>query len=97
MNVIEARRLTTVERRHWNEKRAKARSPKTTLWSVSADQRVVKCYAVVADPPYGITKQPWEPKNLEVFTRDRCSRWSKCGADLIAIFWSQAKMWDGRC
>jgi hypothetical protein len=96
INVVEAKRLATVARLSANGKRVKARSAKTKPWKIIADQRVVKCHAVVADPPYGITKQPWEPKNLEVFTRDWCGRWSKCGADLIAIFWSQAKLWEGR-
>ena len=66
------------------------------LWTLTTNQRVVKCTAVIADPPYGITTEPWEPEDLESFTCDWCSRWSKSGADFIAVFWSQARLFDGQ-
>ncbi len=64
-------------------------------WEVTASQRVVQCQAMVTDPPYGILDEPWEPDKLESFTRKWATRWAKCGADLMAIFWSQAHLWDG--
>jgi hypothetical protein len=57
---------------------------------------VVKCDFLLVDPPYGITDEPWEPDNLEEFTRDWCKRWTKCEADFIAIFWSQDHLFSGR-
>jgi hypothetical protein len=65
-------------------------------WVVTADTGVVPCQALVTDPPYGILDEEWEPKDLETFTVDWASRWSVCDADLLAIFWSQRYLWDGR-
>ena len=65
-------------------------------WAVTAAQDVVPCAALLTDPPYGILDEPWEPKQLEFFTREWCSRWSACKADTILIFWSQRYLWDGR-
>ena len=78
------------------ECKARAKSNGRKLWRITDNQRVVKCDLLLADPPYGISKEPWEPKDLEAFTRDWCGRWSRCDADFIAIFWSQAKLFDGR-
>jgi len=57
---------------------------------------VVKCHLCLADPPYGITQEAWEPQDLEAFTRDWSSRWAQCGADFIAVFWSQKWLFAGR-
>lgn len=65
-------------------------------WVLTAAQDVVPCAALITDPPYGILDEPWEPKQLESFTREWCSRWSACGADTILIFWSQRYLWTGR-
>ena len=65
-------------------------------WVVTAAQDVVPCAALITDPPYGILDEPWEPKQLESFTREWCLRWSACGADTILIFWSQRYLWSGR-
>ncbi len=78
------------------ERRARANSNGRKLWKITDNQRVVKGDLLLADPPYWISKEPWEPKDLEAFTRDWCGRWPHCGADFIAIFWSQAKLIDGR-
>ena len=65
-------------------------------WVLTAAQDVVPCAALLTDPPYGILDEPWEPKQLESFTREWCLRWSACGADTILIFWSQRYLWTGR-
>jgi ParB family chromosome partitioning protein len=65
-------------------------------WVVTAAQDVVPCAALITDPPYGILDEPWEPKELESFTRGWCERWAKCRADTALIFWSQRYLWDGR-
>ena len=77
-----------------NKARGKLNGKKT--WKITADQKVVQCDLLIADPPYGITKEPWEPDDLETFTRKWCGRWSACGANFIAIFWSQEHLWPGR-
>ena len=51
---------------------------------------------MITDPPYGITHEPWEPDDLEAFTREWCERWSECGADFFAVFWSQDRLFEGR-
>jgi DNA modification methylase len=73
-----------------------ARGPRDRTWTTTADQKVVQCDLLIADQPYGITDEPWEPENLESFTRDWASRWSSCGADFIAIFFSQEHVWKGK-
>jgi ParB-like chromosome segregation protein Spo0J len=65
-------------------------------WTITADQTVVDCHLGLFDPPYGITQESWEPEDLESFTRGWGGRWSKCGADFLAIFWSQATLFEGR-
>lgn len=65
-------------------------------WKITADQKVIQCDLLIADPPYGISNEAWEPEDIEAFTRLWCRKWSACGADFIAIFWSQEKLWDGR-
>lgn len=78
------------------EKKARIGLNGKQQWTITADQRVIPCHLLLADPPYGITNEPWEPDDLESFTRDWCSRWVKCGADFIAIFWSQGRLFEGR-
>ena len=78
------------------EEQARVRRNGKRTWAITADQRVVRCHAVIADPPYGISREPWEPEDLEGFTREWCRRWSRCGADLVAIFWSQEKLTESR-
>jgi DNA modification methylase/ParB-like chromosome segregation protein Spo0J len=73
-----------------------AQSPRQRNWKITADQAVTKGQFLIVDPPYGITDEVWEPINLEKFTRDWASRWSTCGADFIAVFFSQEHMWEGR-
>jgi hypothetical protein len=78
------------------EKKARGRLNEKKTWTITGDQKIVKCHLLVADPPYGITDEPWEPKDLEGFTRQWCRKWSACRADFLAVFWSQEKVWQGR-
>ncbi len=73
--------------------RPKSGGPKCKL---TKDQEVVKCDAIITDPPYGILDEPWEPAKLEQFTRKWAKRWAKAEADSIIVFFSQAHMWNGR-
>jgi hypothetical protein len=65
-------------------------------FSVTASQTVIKCDSIITDPPYGITREDWEPKDIETFTRDWLSRWNNCGAVWFISFFSQAGVWDMR-
>lgn len=78
------------------ELQARGRLNGKKTWKITGSPKVVPCDLLIADPPYGITKEPWEPDDLEAFTRNWCRRWSDCGADFIAIFWSQGNLWNGR-
>ena len=51
---------------------------------------------LIVDPPFGITDEPWEPEDVEGFNREWSRRWAACGADFVAIFWCQSKLWEGR-
>ena len=59
------------------------------LWTITKDQGIIACDALITDPPYGILNEKWEPADLENFTKDWAVRWNKCGADFVLIFWSQ--------
>lgn len=70
-------------------------------WTVTAAQEVVECELVLADPPYGILKGvEWEPQEvsqLEEFSREWATRWGEqSGAGVIAIFWSEDYLFEGR-
>jgi DNA modification methylase len=84
-----------IKRQQAEEQAARSRV-KNRLWTVTADQTVTKCDLAVFDPPYGITREAWEPDDLETFTRAWSGRWAVCGADFLAIFWSQARLFEGR-
>ncbi len=65
-------------------------------WTVTGDQSVVPCDLLIADPPFGILDESWEPEDVEAYTKDWCKRWSACGADFIVVFWCQGRLWDGK-
>ena len=67
-----------------------------TPWTVTESQEVISCHALITDPPYGILDEPWEPDELEAFTRDWAELWNECGADIVFTFWSQRHLFDGR-
>lgn len=78
------------------EREALSQAPLTDRWVVTSEQTVMPCNALITDPPYGILDQPWEPPDLRQFTSQWLKRWNECGADFIAVFWSQAHLWEGR-
>jgi len=92
----EIRRSNQIEK----ETAAVEATPKDTspLWTVTADQSVIKCSALITDPPYGILTETWEPGagGIEDVTRLWATRWAQCGADFILTFFSQRFMWQGK-
>ncbi|MDO8671264.1 MAG: DNA modification methylase [Dehalococcoidia bacterium] len=90
----EQRRLDQIAR----EAAIVAQQPETpdTLWALTGDEAVIKCDALITDPPYGILTEIWEPKDLGAFTRGWASRWATSGADTVLIFWSQRYLFEGR-
>jgi ParB-like chromosome segregation protein Spo0J len=99
-------RAATAIRQRRNEERTKQQFEKEAAarakldgkrtWTLTDDPKVVRCDLLIADPPFGITDEPWEPKDVEGFNRDWSRRWASCGADFVAIFWCQPKLWEGR-
>ena len=79
-----------------NEAAARAKLKGKRTWTLTDDPKVVRCDLLIADPPFGITDEPWEPKDVEGFNREWSRRWAACGADFVAIFWCQPKLWEGR-
>lgn len=97
MTVAQAKRDLRKEANRQREAEAKASVPQDKPWVITADQSIIQCSAIITDPPYGILDdQPWEPEEIEAFTREWALQWSQCGADSIVIFWSQRYLWDGR-
>lgn len=79
-----------------DQRKAVAQVVGNRQWTLTADQSIVDCDLLIVDPPYGITAEPWEPDDLESYTRDWASRWSSCGAHFVAIFFSQRHEFEGR-
>lgn len=71
-------------------------APEPVNATVTDNQSVIRCDALITDPPYGILNEPWEPKELEGFTREWLSRWNECEAKCALVFWSQRHLWEGR-
>lgn len=84
------------KKRQTEAKEAAANLPASALWNLTDAQEVIKCDALITDPPYGILNEEWEPAQLEQFTREWAERWDECGADFCLIFWSQEHLWTGR-
>src|SRR5271157_3945405 len=61
------------------EEAARAKLNGKRTWTLTDDPKVVRCNFLIADPPFGLTDEPWEPEDVEGFNRDWCKRWSKCG------------------
>ena len=78
------------------EEQARTKLNGKRTWTLTDDPKVVRCDLLIADPPFGITDEPWEPKDVEGFNREWSRRWAACGADFMAIFWCQPKLWEGR-
>jgi len=94
--VDRAHRKLKAQQEEAKVREAAAAAPESEQWTLTADQAIVPCAALITDPPYGILDEPWEPRRLEEFTREWARRWDPCGADFIAVFWSQRHLWNGR-
>jgi hypothetical protein len=97
--AAEIRQRHTEERtRQQSEKEEQARVNLggKRIWTVTDEAKVVRCDFLIADPPFGITNEPWEPDDVEGFNREWSRRWSSCGADFVANFWCQSKLSEGR-
>jgi site-specific DNA-methyltransferase (adenine-specific)/site-specific DNA-methyltransferase (cytosine-N4-specific) len=97
--ATEIRRRRVAERVRLEAERqeaARLRFKGKRTWTLTDDPKVVRCSLLIVDPPFGITDEPWEPEDVEGFNRDWCEKWSGCGADFIAIFWCQERLWEGR-
>jgi len=69
----------------------------STSFVITSKLEVISCNCLITDPPYGVrTDQPWEPQDLKSFTVDWAERWNECGADYIAVCWSQKYLFEGR-
>ena len=54
------------------EEAARAKLNGKRTWTLTDDSKVVRCNFLIADPPFGITDEPWEPEDVEGFNRDWC-------------------------
>ncbi len=107
-SVFDAHKTRQKERRRARMDAARAeklsRVRDGALCRITSDQAVVPCDAVITDPPYGILsaqKVGWDSSfhpfdGHEAFTRDWLSRVNASGADLVASFWSQRRLFEGR-
>ena len=69
--------------------------PTERPWTITDDQSVVPCQALITDPPYGVSSEAWD-QDIEQTTRDWASRWNKCGAHFIATFVAQKHLFEAR-
>jgi ParB-like chromosome segregation protein Spo0J len=80
------------------QKQALRAVPDKRLWTLTSDETVVECDVLIADPPYGILSEEWEPKEggIEKMTRLWASKWGYCSAEFILVFFSQRFLFQGR-
>ncbi len=74
---------------------AKISVPAERPWTITEDQSVVPCAALITDPPYGVSSEAWD-QDIERTTRDWASRWNDCGAHFIATFVAQKHLFEAR-
>ena len=90
------KKINKVKEQAEREAEAAKKISKTRPWVLTSEQTIVKCDALITDAPYGILDEPWEPAELKKFTLEWCSRWNDCEADMLALFWSQRFLFDGK-
>lgn len=79
-----------------NEAVARAKLNGERTWTLTDAPKLVRCDLLIADPPFGITEEPWEPEDVKGFNRDWARRWSSCGAEFVTIFWCEQRLLEGR-
>jgi DNA modification methylase len=94
--VSEARRALRRKAQAEQEAQAVKGISGTRLWTLTAEQAIIPCALLLTDPPYGILDEPWEPAELKKFTLEWGHRWNDCGAEMLAVFWSQQFLFEGR-
>lgn len=96
-DITKAGARTAAKKQIRSESLAKQDSKRLPVgFVVTAKQDVIKCDSLITDPPYGITSEPWEPADLEAFTREWLVRWRDCGAAWFVSFFSQRDVWSMR-
>ena len=80
------------------QKQALRAAPDKKLWTLTNDETTVECDVLITDPPYGILREEWEPKDgdIEKMTRRWASKWGCCKAEFILVFFSQRFLFQGR-
>jgi DNA modification methylase len=99
IRVNEAKKeIRKQEQKEKEQEAVKRINVKEKNWEITGDQDVLKCDALITDPPYGILTEDWEPggSGIEDVTRLWATTWSRCGADFIITFFSQRYMWAGK-
>ena len=64
-------------------------------WTITSDQAVQPCEAVITDPPFGVTAEEWD-RDIERTTRAWASAWNESEAHFICTFFSQRHLFEGR-
>ena len=64
-------------------------------WTITSDQAVHPCEAVITDPPFGVTAEEWD-RDIKRTTRAWASAWNESSAHFICTFFSQRHLFEGR-
>lgn len=97
--VRKYQKLRRIEQEQEKERQAILQIPGQKRWTLTDAEQVVACDLLITDPPQGILPAvEWDnpPEGIEAFTRAWCQRWSKCGANYIAVFWNQRTKWEAK-
>jgi DNA modification methylase len=82
--------------RHGRGRPVEARTPCLGRpWTITSDQAVIPCDAVITDPPFGVTTKEWD-QDIERTTRAWASAWNESEAHFICTFFSQKYLFEGR-
>ena len=96
ITIHQAKRYAHARAEQASERKA-ARMPGKRSWTITDNQDVIKCHALITDPPYGITNESWEPDDIETFTKNWClSVGASKGATLGRFKSSRGMLVDNR-
>ena len=98
VTISEAKKELRKKENTTKQKQALLAVPDKKLWTLTNDETAVECDVLITDPPYGILREEWEPKDgdIEKMTRRWASKWGYCKAEFILVFFSQRFLFQGR-
>ncbi|MEX2121713.1 MAG: ParB/RepB/Spo0J family partition protein [Pirellulales bacterium] len=65
-------------------------------WKVTSAQEAVPCELVLVRLPFCEPEEPWTSAEVRASAEEACNRWTVCGADHFAVFWTPELVSEGQ-